>query len=282
MYLLYILIIAFSVIQSAQVKLYNRKNTDAINFNIVKSLSALVLFGLFSLSSFELHSPTAIQGILYGLFSAISMYSGYRALGLGPMSLTSMTVAFSVVIPLVYGVTFLDEQLNLFKYIGFILLIIAIIFTNVNKPASAGGNTNYTKWVIFTAATFLSNGICSILQKMHQSAYPGEYCTEFMLFAMIMCSLVFVCGGLVKSRPWHTLKNGTKYGSMAGIANAIVSFATIVLAGMENASVLFPAISAGTILGTLLCGVAVFKEKFRYNHFIALASGIAAVIFLKL
>ena len=67
-----------------------------------------------------------------------------------------------------------------------------------------------------------------------------------------------------------------------GIANGLANFLTLTLAGLENASILFPIVSAGTLLGSLICGKLVFKEKLKANHYLALASGILAVIFLKL
>ena len=69
---------------------------------------------------------------------------------------------------------------------------------------------------------------------------------------------------------------------LSGLANGIANFLTLVLAGMENASVLFPIISAGTLLAALLCGKLLFKEKLRANHYAALAAGIVAVVLLKL
>ena len=65
---------------------------------------------------------------------------------------------------------------------------------------------------------------------------------------------------------------------LSGLENVIANFLTLVLAGMENASVLFPIISAGTILASLNCGRLLFKEKLRINHYVALAAGIVAVI----
>ena len=69
---------------------------------------------------------------------------------------------------------------------------------------------------------------------------------------------------------------------LSGLASGIANFLTLVLAGMENASVLFPIISAGTILASLYCGRLLFKEKLRINHYVALAAGIVAVILFKL
>ena len=75
---------------------------------------------------------------------------------------------------------------------------------------------------------------------------------------------------------------GKRYGVLSGVANGIANFLTLVLEGMENASVLFPIISAGTILTSLLCGRLIFREKLKANHYVALVAGIAAVVLLKL
>ena len=73
-----------------------------------------------------------------------------------------------------------------------------------------------------------------------------------------------------------------RYGVLSGLANAAANFLTLILAGFENASVLFPIISAGTILASLLCGRLWFKEKLKINHYFALAAGISSAILFKL
>ena len=104
-----------------------------------------------------------------------------------------------------------------------------------------------------------------------------------MLFAMLLCSIVFTFSAF-KEIPLTQLKEikGKRYGILSGLANGIANFLTLALAGLENASILFPILSAGTILGSLLCGKILFKENLKQNHYIALISGIIAVVLLKL
>ena len=66
--------------------------------------------------------------------------------------------------------------------------------------------------------------------------------------------------------------NGKRYGVFSGLGNGIANFLTLVLAGMENASVLFPIVSAGTLLAALLCVRFLFKEKLKANHYVAIAA----------
>lgn len=282
--ILYILIVLATVTQSASTKLFNRQSSRSEVFNAIKSSSALVLFALMAIPGFTYHLPTVFFGLAYGAGMCLSMYAGYKALCLGPMSLSSMLVSFSVVIPLIWGVTFGNETLNLFKYVSFFLLFIAIVSTNLDK--FKGGfqkEVNYGLWLIFVGITFLCNGTCSILQKQHQTLYPEAYSREFMFFAMLLCSLIFSVITLSRLS-FKEIKEtkGKLFGVISGCSNGMANFLTLIMAGFENASILFPIISAGTVLSALLCGRFVFKEKLKANHYFALFFGILAIVFLKI
>lgn len=282
--IVYILIILASVTQSATTKIFNQNCSNSAVFNTIKACTALILFALIAAFDFTFHLPTVLFGVLYGAILCISMYAGYQALCRGPMALTSMLVSFSVVIPLIWGITVGNETLKSLQYPALILLFLAIILTNADKiKAKKTTQTNYCLWLLFVVITFICNGACSILQKQHQTLYPEAYSREFMLFAMLLCSVVFLISAFGKISPKELRGiKGKRYGVLSGLANGIANFLTLVLAGMENASVLFPIISAGTILASLVCGRLLFKEKLKANHYAALAAGIVAVILFKL
>ena len=282
--IVYILIILSSATQSATTKLFHRNCSNSAVFNVIKSCTALVFLALIAAFGFTFHLPTMLFGFSYGICLCISMYAGYQALCRGPMALTSMLVSFSVVIPLIWGITVGNEILKVIQYPALALLLLAIILINADKMKERGKKpTNYGVWLLFVGITFVCNGICSILQKRHQTLYPEAYSPEFMLFAMLLCSVIFSISAFSKISPKKLIATkGKRYGVLSGLANGIANFLTLVLAGMENASVLFPIISAGTILASLLCGRLFFQEKLKANHYVALASGIAAVVLLKL
>ena len=192
--------------------------------------------------------------------------------------------SFSVVIPLTWGVTFGNEKLSVLQGIAFVLLLAALISTNADKLRAGGiKGTNYGLWLTFVGITFLCNGACSILQKHHQTLYPEAYGGEFMFFAMLLCSLLFISVALARIPFGEIVETkGKLFGVLSGLSNGMANFLTLTLAGFENASVLFPVISAGTILAALLCGRVVFKEKLKVNHYVALAVGIVSIVLFKL
>lgn len=280
----YILIVLATVTQSATTKSFQRSSSYHTVFNAIKSGTAFILSALISAFGYTFHLPTMLFGVSYGVCMCVSMYAGYQALCRGPMALTSMLVSFSVIIPLFWGITAGNETIKAIQYPAFVLLFFAIIMTNADKlKSSITAQTGYGLWLLFVGVTFACNGICSILQKRHQTLYPKEYSNEFMVFSMLLCFVIFLMLTVIKISPKElkTIK-GKRYGVLSGLANGTANFLTLVLAGMENASVLFPIISAGTILISLICGRLVFREKLKANHYAALAAGIAAVVLLKL
>lgn len=282
--IIYLLIVAATVTQSASTKAFNRQSQHSAVFNAVKAGTALILFALMAAPGFVFHLPTLAFGLLYGGCMCLSMYAGYKALCLGPMALSSMLVSFSVLIPLVWGVTAGQETLSAVKCLALVLLLCAIVLTNADKiKRGQKKQENHALWLTFVGITLLCNGVASVLQKQHQTLYPEAYSREFMFFAMFLCAVIFGAAVLKKlSFAEIRAAKGKRFGVLSGLTNGMANFLTLLLAGFENASILFPVISAGTILGALLCGRFVFKEKLKVNHYAALLTGIVAVVLLKL
>ena len=75
--LVYLFAVFFSVSQSVSVKYYRQKSEDVLLFNAVKSLAAFLALAVILVWNFRFHAPTAVYGVLYGVFLAISMHTGY-------------------------------------------------------------------------------------------------------------------------------------------------------------------------------------------------------------
>lgn len=283
-YIIYLLIVLATVLQSATTKLFHRESSNPMVFNAVKAGVAFAVFALSAISGFTFHMPTMLFGMFYGISLSISMCAGYYALSLGPMSVTSMLASLSVLLPILWGIAVRKESFGGVQYTAIVFLILAMIMTNANKhQAKQTERIQHGQWLLFVGLTFVCNGICSILQTEHQKMFPGHYNQEFMFFAMLLCVLVFLGLNLKKMQcTAFQITKGIGYAVISGITNGAANFLTLMLAGYENASVLFPIVSAGTVLGSLFCGKILFKEKLKWNQYIALAAGIIAVVLLKI
>lgn len=287
----FLLVILSSCTQSTLSKLYISKSRNVYVFNISKSLLAFIIFGLLGVlfnKSYSIHIPTLVYSIFFGVFMFMSMYFGYLALVCGPMSVTSTIVSFSLVIPSTYGIIVLGEPLTVYKSLGFLLLAASLLLFNAKKKDDRKASL---KWLVFTLLTLLSNGLGSVLQKMHQVSYPGQHTVEFMRDSMLLCLVAYMVLFIILrvckrgENEAHNERVGAGSlicSSFAGITNGATYFFTLLLTAKSEASALFPMISAGTMMTLFISGRLFFGEKLRGVQIPALIFGMASMILLKL
>ncbi|MBO5480673.1 MAG: EamA family transporter [Clostridia bacterium] len=284
---LYLSIILLSGAQSLSVKLYNRQHEHDLLFNVVRAAAALFMFILIGINGFSFHLPTLAYGVAFGALLCIATYCGHKALSCGPLSMTSPLVAYSLIIPTIYGIAFKNEPFTTNIIIGLICLLVSIVLFAIPVTKNADKNEKNTtsfRWIVYVAITFLCNGFNSVLQKEYQSYYSNAYNDEFMIYAMALS--LFVFGGMFFSKKdsltvWKQEK-GKGYAVFAGVANGGANFLTLYLAKIENASVMYPIISAGSLLMAMLCGVIIFREKQTISRIFAFVLGVTAAVFLKI
>ena len=281
---LYILTIFLTGAQSVCVKLYGKTNKDIWSFNTYRCGTAFIAFLLLGVFHFRFHFATLLYGISFGCLLTTSTFCGHKALCCGPLSLTSPIVAFSLIIPTVYGILFQNDPVTFFTYLGFIFLSMALVCFNLKKKESLKEKNKINKaWIFYLLITFFCNGINSILQVEHQQRYPNAYKDEFMIFATLIPFLFFSFNAFFR-QGFSSLKRakGKIYGIFTGLANGGANFFTLFLASTENASVLYPILSAGTLFMAIFSGIFLFKEKQSFFRFLGFSLAVASIVFLKI
>lgn len=274
---LYLLNTLCSSGQSALSKQYAGNGGNPTVFNINKAVAGLAVFMVWGLiQGFSFHIPTILFGIGYGICLCISMHTGFKALAMGPMALTSMIASFSLLIPFFFGICFWNEPLTLLGICGITLLLASILLINGKKT---GGIS--LKWLVHAIATLTANGICSIVQKYHQMEFPALYRTEFMIFALLSVLIVLS----VSQKSDHAQKQPFQFsllGLVAGGLNGATNYIVLILSATENASVLFPIVSVSNIVAVWLIGIFFFKEKLTVSQTVGLILGVLSIVLLKL
>lgn len=275
--LLYFCNVLCSAGQSALGKQYARRGGESLPFNINKALIGTLLFLVLGLmSGFSWHLETMLFGLFYGISLCISMHTGFKALSIGPMALTSIIASFSLIIPFLFGIILWNEILTLLKFSGIILLLLSIFLINAKKESGFSA-----KWLFYALVTLLSNGFCSVIQKMHQIKFPTLYRTEFMFWALL-------CVSIILTITYNTKRNGkvkfgfSLLGIASGIANCCANFIVLFLSATENASVLFPIIAVANIITVWVIGILFFKERLKVLQAIGLVMGVVSVVLLKI
>lgn len=276
--LLYIAQVLCATGQSVLGKQYAKKGGTAAVFNLNKALSGSAVFLLvWLLFGTSFHMPTLFYGILYGLFLSVSMFTGFRALALGPMALTGMIASFSLIIPFVFGVAVWKEPITILGWVGIALLCLSVAIIQFHREKGLS-----LTWAIYAFLTLLANGVCSLIQKYHQICYPGEGRVQFMLVALVVVAISSFVLYAVKAWRGKIKFSLSPTGIAAGAMNGTAGFITLYMAAAVGASVLFPLTSVLQVMVTLLAGWLFFKERISARQAIGLFLGMFACLLLNL
>ena len=279
---LYLIIIIAAVSgQDIMKKMYTNK-TEGNGAYVFSACTALfsMLFFIVTLKEFHWNAAILPYVIAFALSFATANLFGVLAISTGPLSLSSLMIAYSLLIPTFYGVIFLKEPLSITFWIGLALLAISLFLVNKKND-----KTPITpKWILFVFLSFCGNGLCSTFQKMQQTAFDGGYKNEFMILSLAIVFLVFTTVALIKNRKnlkshlYHARFTAVGCGIMNGLTNLLV----MVLSGLIAVSVMFPLISAGGIVITYFVSRFIYKEQLNKVQFIGFLAGIGSVIFLNI
>ena len=279
--LLLIAIILGVSLQDVTKKIYN-KTSAAPGVYFFTALSALAAAIFFAITSGSLNFDIGI--IPYSIAFAISYTAGVvgsvMAIASGPLSLTSLIVSFSLMLPTLYGLIFLNDPISIGLFPGLALLAASLFLIN-KRDKDVKINT---KWVISVIFAFLGNGFCTISQKMEQLAFDGGYKNEFMIIALVITAIICFVMMMVKERDILKVQkwDGYALGLFCGALNGMVNLLVMILSGLMPVSLMFPIISAGGIVATFIISQVFYKEKLSKLQLIGFILGTVSVVLLNL
>ena len=282
-YLLLALVTAGVSIQQISKKAYTQKVPGgAYSFCAGSALMALVVFLITSGGKFVYSHQTLGYAVAFAATYSICTVTSMLAVKTGPLSLTSLMVAYSLIIPALYGLIMLGEPVKITLIIGIILLLISLFFINIEKKGEPKKIT--LKWIIYVFLAFVCNGACSVIQKVQQLSTGGLYKSELMIIALIITTIVLMIFASFneKSDTVSNLKAGFWLFAICGIANGVVNYLVLLLSNRLPASVMFPVISAGGIVLSAIVAITVYKEKLSKYQWVGMILGIFSIISLNM
>jgi len=278
---LLITIILFISGQNVTKKFYTRRcgSGGVYLFNTILSAAAMLFFVV---TSSGLHFRLALipYALAFGIAYLIGSVFAVLALAEGSLSLSALLISYSLMLPTLYGLLFLDDPIGIGLFPGIGLLLISLLLINKKD----GEIKLSLKWFIYVGLAFLGNGFCTIFQKMQQVAFNGAYKNETMILALAFVTLAMALFSLITER--KELRKFARHAwlpsLLCGIFNGIVNLFVMILSGRMAASMMFPLISAGGIVLTFLISKFVYKERLTKTQYIGFTLGTAAVVLLNL
>lgn len=268
-------------VQNITKKMFTQKNggKGVYFFGLMSSFAAMMFFVVTS-SGFEWDSGLILYAVLFAVSYAAATVFGVAAVAYGSLSITSLIVSYSLMIPTVYGLVVLKDPVSVGLFPGIALLLISLFLVN-HKDSSSPVNA---KWIVCVCLAFAGNGLCSLFQKLQQVEFNGGFKNEFMILslAIVVILLGITVFATEKKDVKTTFKSGWYIALAFGAANGAVNLFVMILSNIMPVSLMFPLISAGGIIITYLISKFIYKENLTKKQFIGFLIGVASVIFLNI
>lgn len=274
-------IIIGSSAQSIIKKPYTDKTAGggAYFFGAVSSFAAMLFF-MVSSGKFEWNTKILPYSIAFAVSYAASAVFSVIAVANGSLSLTTLVISYSLMLPTFYGLIFLKDKVSIGLFPGIALLVVSLVL--INKKNDSCPVT--LKWIVSVLLAFVGNGMCSVTQKMQQIAFDGAYKNEFMTVALIAVVVLLIVFSLISERREikKYARSGWHLALICGIMNGVVNLFVMLLSERMLASVMFPLISAGGIIVTYIVSRVFYREKLTKIQFLGFILGIISVVFLNI
>lgn len=272
-----------TVLGSAYNKINAEKRGTASLYNLCLIVCALIVYGVLACFSFTFHLPTLWYALGFGVAFAVTQFGMIMSLKTGPLSVTTLILQMSLAGPVIYGFIFWGEKASATDIAGLILCAISLCLCLIKKEENREKKIG-PLWILYVALMFIGNAGCSIIQKSQQIAFDGEYKNMFMLFALgvsgLIC-LIWFCAG--DKRDFAVIVRKTSvFPAVAGILNAVMNLIVMYLALRLPSGLVYPVISVGGLILSILASVVFFKEKIRWWQWGGMGLGAVATILLSI
>ncbi len=287
--LLIALCLATQGAQGIFTKEFNKRCTGgAYTYSAIKCVFALIFF-LITTQNISFSARILPYSIAFACVYTIATFTTILAIKTGSLAISSLIISYSLIIPTLYGLIFLGEDLTPLKGAGLVLLCISLFLVRVAKEKSAEAEDKpkkklNVKWLIYVILAFISNGLCSTVQNMQQRAFNGEENGNYMILSLIISiAALIVLAVIFERRELATvLKKGSLFAAAEGVCNGALNLLVMITIAFVASSVFFPIISAGGIVITFCISVSIYKEKFIPRQLVGIALGLASLVLLNL
>lgn len=284
----YLLIVPVLLLAASKVLLQSNisrnhfhSTTDIVLYNSIMFLITAIILLIFNSGS-GFSTVTLLCGIAYGIISAVFQVVYTAALGAGPVSLTVMIGSFGSLFPILYGLLFCNETIQIQNWLGIILVVLSLLLTS--ELGSVHKKDLNLKWFILALVNMFCEGALVITAKIQKQFVTGEDRSMILLAYAIASLLLFAYFLLVPGmKAKKTVKLTPKLLGVIGIIAVIMAAYSplmMLCMGQLPVSIFSPLMNIGCAIVITILSFILFREKLTRNQKISLILGIPAIFLL--
>lgn len=203
--------------------------------------------------------------VIFAFLAAFAV-AAYKIVGMKIMQEGSMAIytiflmSGGMIVPYLWGILFLGETITINNIAGLLILTIAVVLSYYSKEG-------FTKKQLFLCVlVFLLNGMSAVVGKLHQieKVYPIVNTTDFSIISNLMR---FLLSGILllpfkkEENTYVEMKKIFPVIIFSAIAGGVAELFNLLCAISVPATVLYPVLTGGTIMFSVIASRIFFKEK---------------------
>ena len=248
---------------------------SGLKFNAFIGLFTALIFFAISGFKFQFSAFSVILAFALALCGMLYSVLGFKILKNGNVAVYSIfLMSGGMLLPYIFGLAVWDEKINVFRIIGIIVMLTAVMLYDFKKIKTTKSQ------LLLCITVFVLNGMVSIISKYHQInlTYEAVDSAGFVMYSglakCILSSilLLFYKCDNTKIKQKFTFKKSL--GFYITISSALiggVSYLLQLIGAKEiPATVLYPLVTGGNIIFSSIAGKVFFKEKFNKLQIISI------------
>ena len=164
----------------------SRRNPAAMVALVGQAFGLVVLALILAFHGVD--SKAIAPGIVTGLLGAVAVFSFYRALAVGTMSIVAPIVATSAIVPVLWGV-FDGERPGALQWLGIVAALVGVMLAS-NEPGGKAANQRLALKLAFVAALGIGIGLVFLDRAAEHDAFTGVAAARLaaipILFAIVL------------------------------------------------------------------------------------------------
>ncbi len=213
----------------------------------------------------------AFTGILY-FIGIIAMQLSVRDYGAG---LAGMFSRAGMIIPILLSIVIWKEFPSPFQWIGIVLALIGVILANMQPDKAAKKFTIRLTLLL----QFITSGLSGLMSKTFQTYGIIDYRNVFLLSVFTSAFIISLIYTYKTPKSWGFQE--LLSGFLVGVFNQLSATFLLLALNSLPAPIVYPLISAGSIVLINIMGMAFFKERLKRHELIAVGLTVIAVLILS-
>lgn len=248
-------------------------------------LTAFAVLGDFPIDRSSISESWSI----YSLSLAVLFITGFNFIGITVqkfgITLATIMQKMSLVITVIFAIIVYHEVCNLYKIIGILLAIAAIIFTNI-KPSAPNKKTKNNTLIVLPALVLITSAVIEIIiQYVESTLLTTSGDPRFIALAFGTAGLLGLIYWII--RKWGNWKGFGRNEIIGGIVLGVPNYLSIYFmmktlgTGWEG-STFFPINNVAIITLSALFAYLLFKEKLTPLNIFGVALGILSILLIAM